>query len=334
MTGQTAVLLLIGCAVIVISIMILMHLLRSGASTGARRSTGLRKQVDEYRQEIADLSESEEAEPTFFSKETAENWQQAIDAEPERVKGETLETKLRYANLAWMPPYVVSLMQLLISLVAFAVAHVYMGIALQAFAAFAGPMMVNWWINRRIKRRVQKFDTDFSQFLVSVVGMLKTGLNPMQALESAAESLEYDSLVRQEVELMLERVRMGVSEDRSIGSFGEDIDQPEVELFVQALLLSKRVGGTLSDTLDRLAKQVRKRQTFKLAANGAVSMQRGSIYAIIVVIGFVQLYMFMIAREMVVGAWTNPKLAEWAQGTICIVLVAMLWINKLTKIKI
>jgi tight adherence protein B len=294
----------------------------------------LRGDVDEYRQEIVELSEDEEQEAAFFSKSTEENWQQAVDAEPERVKGESLRARLRYANLAWMPPYVVSLLQILISLVAFAVAYTYTRLILQIVSAFTGPMVVNWWINRRIRKRVNRFDMDFAQFLLSVVGMLKTGLNPVQALEAAADSLEEESLVRQEVELMLERVRMGVPEDRSIGSFGEDIDQPEIELFVQALLLSRRVGGTLSDTLDRLAKQIRKRQTFKMAANGAVSMQRGSIFAIIAVIGFVQFYMLLIAPDMVVGAWTNPKLAGWAQGAICIVLGAILMINKLTKIKI
>jgi tight adherence protein B len=334
MTGQTVVLLIIACAVIFISITILAHLMRSGTSTGVGRSKGLRGQVDDFRQEISELPEDNAGDVAFFSKGTEENWQQAVDAEPERVKGDTLRVRLRYANLSWMPPYVISLLQILISLVAFALAYVYCRLVLQIGSAFTGPMIVNWWINKRINKRVDRFDADFAQFLLSVVGMLKTGLNPVQALEAAADSLDEESLVRQEVELMLERVRMGVPEDRSIGSFGEDVDQPEIELFVQALLLSRRVGGTLSDTLDRLAKQIRKRQAFKLAAKGAVSMQKGSIYAIIAVIGFVQIYMLFIVPDMVVGAWTNPKLAGWAQGAICIVLVSLLIINKITKIRI
>lgn len=314
--------------------MILVHLARAGAILGGQKSHGLRGNVDEYRQEIPELSEDSEGQGDGFFQGAQENWQKAVAAEPERAKEETLRTRLRYANLAWMPPYVVSLLQILISLVAFAIAYVYLRLTLQIVAAFTGPVIVNWWINRLITKRVQRFDADFAQFLLAVVGMLKTGLNPVQALETAADSLEAESLVRQEVELMLERVRMGVPEDRSIGSFAEDIDQPEIELFVQALLLSRRVGGMLSDTLDRLAKQIRKRQIFKAAANGAVSMQRGSIFAIIAVICFVQTYMLLIAPDMVIGAWTNPKLAGWAQGAICIVLGAILMINKMTKIKI
>lgn len=334
MIGQTAVLITIGCAVILILFMILVHLEQAGVILGRQRSKGLRSHINEYRQPILELSNYSEEQGVSFDQEASDNWQQAVDVELERAREDSLRIRLRYANLAWIPPYVASLLQILVSLVVFAIAYIYLSLITQVAAAFTGPMIINWWINRRIRKRVQKFDSDFAQFLLSVVGMLKTGLNPVQALEAAADNLEEESLVRQEVQLMLERVRMGVAEDRSIGSFGEDIDQPEIELFVQALLLSRRVGGTLSDTLDRLAKQIRKRQTFKIAANGAVSMQRGSIFVIIVVIGFVQTYMVFVAPEMVIGAWTNPKLAGWAQGAICIVLAAILMINKMTKIKI
>ncbi len=334
MSGQTAILIVIGSAVVLISVVILAHLAQAGVILGRRRSNGLRSHINQYRQSISESSDYIEEEGVSFDQEVSDNWQDSVDVAPERSREDSLRNRLRYANLAWMPPYVITFLQIMISLVAFAIAYVYLRLILQVAAAITGPMIINWWINRRIRKRVQRFDADFAQFLLSVVGMLKTGLNTVQALEAAADSLEGESLVRQEVKLMLERFRMGVAEDRSIGSFGEDIDQPEIELFVQALLLSRRVGGTLSDTLDRLAKQIRKRQTFKIAANGAVSMQRGSIFAIIVVIGFVQTYMLFVAPEMVIGAWTNPKLAGWAQGAICIVLAAILMINKMTKIKI
>jgi tight adherence protein B len=164
--------------------------------------------------------------------------------------------------------------------------------------------------------------------------MLKTGLNPVQALEAAADNLEEDSVVRQEVELMLERFRVGVPEDRSIGSFGEDIAQPEIELFVQALLLSRRVGGSLSDTLDRLSKQVRKRRAFKMTASATVAQQRGSIWVIIGIMAVVQLYLFKMAPDMVEGAWTHPQLADFAQFALVLIWFGVMWMMKITNIKI
>jgi Flp pilus assembly protein TadB len=246
----------------------------------------------------------------------------------------SLQVRLRCAELSAVPVYVVGIVQITLSLGAFVLARIYLKEALQVASLFTGPLVVNWFINRRIKARVARFNSDFPQFLLSVVGMLKTGLNPSQALQSAAENLEIDSLVRQEVELMLERFRMGVPEDRSIGSFGEDIPQPEIELFVQALILSRRVGGNLSETLDRLAKQVRKRHVFTLAAESTVSMQRGSVWVIIVIMIALQLYMFNVLPEMVTGPWIHPKLAGYTQGTLVVIGVAILWMRKITNIKI
>jgi tight adherence protein B len=127
---------------------------------------------------------------------------------------------------------------------------------------------------------------------------------------------------------------LGVSEDRSIGSFGEDIHHQEIELFVQALILSRRVGGTLSDTLDRLAKQVRKRQNFKMAASGAVGMHRGSIWVILALISALQLYMLFSTPEIVLGTWRNPSLNGFAQAAVALMVVGVLWMNKMTRFKV
>ncbi|MCB0331821.1 MAG: type II secretion system F family protein, partial [Bdellovibrionales bacterium] len=166
----------------------------------------------------------------------------------------------------------------------------------------SGPFLMGFLLNRAVERRFKAFDQDYPQFLLSLVGLLKTGMNAMAALEAAANGLEQGSLVRSEVEIMMERLRFGVSEDRSIGSFGEDIYHPEIELFVQALLLSRRVGGTLSDTLERLAKQVRKRQYFRMAAQAAVGMQRGSIWFIIAILCALEAYLYVAYPRAVTDA--------------------------------
>jgi len=45
---------------------------------------------------------------------------------------------------------------------------------IQAMSLMAGPLFINWLIDRRIKQRVAKFDKDYPAFLLSLVGMLKT----------------------------------------------------------------------------------------------------------------------------------------------------------------
>ena len=133
---------------------------------------------------------------------------------------------------------------------------------------------------------------------------------------------------------MVERLRFGVPEDKSIGSFGEDIYHPEIELFVQALLLSRRVGGTLSDTLERLAKQVRKRQFFRMSAAAAVGMQRGSIWIIILILVGLEVYLLFTYPQAVTGAWKDDLGKQVWQFGIVVILGGIFWVRQVTKIRI
>lgn len=246
----------------------------------------------------------------------------------------TLEKRLKYAQLSGVPPYVFAIVQIAISVTAFLLARVWFFIGLQLLALTIGPLVVNNFINRRMNNRFKRFDKDYPQFLLSFVGMLKTGLNPMQALEACALNLEDRSLVRQEVELMLERLRLGVSEERSIGSFGEDVNHPEIELFVQSLLLSRRVGGNLSEVVDRLARQVRKRQHFRASAVAAVGLQRGSIKFIMAILISLEAYLYLMWPECVITTWTDPTASKIAQGGLCAILFGLWWVAQVTKIKV
>lgn len=246
----------------------------------------------------------------------------------------TLEKRLKFARLSSVPPYVFAIAQISLSVTAFLLARVWFFIGLQLLALSVGPLIVNGFINGRMNARFKQFDKDYPQFLLSFVGMLKTGLNPMQALEACAVNLDERSLVRQEVELMLERLRLGVSEERSIGSFGEDVNHPEIELFVQSLLLSRRVGGNLSEVVDRLARQVRKRQHFRASALAAVGLQRGSIMFIMCILVSLELYLYIMWPECVIITWTDPTASKVAQGGLCAILFGLWWVAQVTKIKV
>ena len=156
----------------------------------------------------------------------------------------------------------------------------------------------------------------------------------MTAIESASRALAPESLLRFEVDTMVQRLKMGVMEDKSIGSFGENIYHPEIELFVQALILSRRVGGTLSHTLERLSKQSRKRQFFRGSANAAVSVHRTSIWVILGILAGVDCYIYVVYPELVTDAWADDFGWLIWQGAIILSACAFLWIQQTTKIKI
>ena len=246
----------------------------------------------------------------------------------------TLQKKLKYAK--WkMPAVVYRLCCVGISIFVFVLVSQLFNILIQLMSLLVGPLVMSYILNRGVDKRFKNFDADYPAFLLSLVGLLKTGMNPMQAIEAASHGLNDGSLVKLECEMMIERLRFGVSEDKSIGAFAEDVYHPEIELYVQALLLSRRVGGTLSDTLDRLAKQVRKRQYFRMSANAAVGMQRGSIYFIIAILLGLEGFMAIFYPQAVFGSWNEPTGVGKQVWQTCAVVISLgiYWVNQVTKIK-
>lgn len=245
-----------------------------------------------------------------------------------------LRKRLRFAQLD-LHPTIYYLLQVVLSLIAFAVVNLMFSNPLLRLASLlSGPLFMNWVVNTRMNSRFKAFDKDYPTFLLSLIGLLKTGMNALTALQAASEGLEEGSLVKEEIDLMLERLRLGVPEDQSIGSFGEDVFHEEIELFVQALLLSRRVGGNLSDTLDRLAKQVRKRQYFRSSAVAAISQQRFSIWVIIGILVAISIYMSFMVPDVVFGTWKDPTGRQVVEGCLLMILGGIYWIRQVTKIKV
>lgn len=244
----------------------------------------------------------------------------------------SLEKRMKYGEWT-MPILQYYLLAGVVSFICFIIAFMKLNVVFQAISIFVGPIFMSALLNRSINTRFKAFDRDYAPFLLSLVGLLKTGMNPLQALGVAANGLDQSALVRNEVEVMLERLRLGVSEDKSIGAFGEEINHPEIELFVQALLLSRRVGGTLSDTLERLSKQVRRRQYFREQAVAAIGMQRGSIWFLIGIQCSLMVFIYIMVPRFIIDSTADPTGWQIWQFGILIVIVALVWIRKVSKIK-
>lgn len=200
---------------------------------------------------------------------------------------------------------------------------------------FCGGHLIAYnFVERRIAKRFKVFDQDFAPFMMSLVGLMKTGMNIMSAIDAAAERLGPDSTFRLEVARMIERLRFGISEEHAIGRFAEGINHPDIELFVQALLLNKQVGGSLSDTLERLARQARRRSQFRLQAQGAVGQQRGSVWVILLVIVGIQTMMYLNQPEMVLaGLKSDWGFVVWqCAGLMC--WLAVWLVGKISKIRV
>jgi len=320
--------IIIVVAAVCLLALFVMGFLIMGTPAGGQVSTKNQMQriVQAQRQEVVRKDRSQTAQAIFEAAQEAR-------VEKQTTSRLTLEKKLRFAQ--WkMPPLLFRVIEIAISIVVACLVNLKFDTVLTVIGLLAGPIFMRWLLTMFIEKRFKAFDADYAPFLLSLVSLLKTGMNTMTAIEAAAKGLEDGSLVKEEVILMLERLRYGVSEEKSIGAFGEDIFHPEIELFVQALLLSRRVGGNLSETLDRLAKQVRKRQFFRESAVAAVGMQRGSIWFILCIMVAMEVYLYFVYPQAITDAIKDSLGWQVWQVGIVAILLGMYWVRQVTKIRV
>lgn len=310
---------------IILFLCAILYVLLRGSMEDASPSGNLKTMVNAQRYSTEKIER--EARTSMFTVADAEALNKVASSEL------TLEKKLKYGR--WkIPPAAFRLLEVAISVLAVTIVHTKMNLFMQMISLLTGPLFMRFLLNMSIERRFKAFDNDYPNFLMQLVGLLKTGMNPINGIETASHALEPTSLLRIEVGLMMERLRFGVSEDKSIGAFGEDIYHPEIELFVQALLLSRRVGGTLSNTLERLARQVRRRQFFRSSAKAAIGMQRGAIWFILGIMVFLEFYLYFAFPEAVLGAIASPIGWQVWQAGLTLIMLGMYWITQVTKIKV
>ena len=250
----------------------------------------------------------------------------------------TLTDKLKYGSLA-VPASQIRMVQAALSFMLFLVvlllgnALVGPTYILAGLVLVLGPFWVIDYVDYRVKKRSELFERDYASFLMSFFGLLKSGLTTIGALEEAGKAMDDDSILKTEVELVVERIKMGLSDDQAMEQFGEDIYHPEIGPFLQAVLLSKKLGGNLSNTIERLAKQVRRRSQLKQQAQAAVGMEKGSLKVIAIVMFGILVYIGVTSPDLVVPALKDATGWIVAQCALCIIIGGVYWSRSVANIK-
>jgi tight adherence protein B len=117
--------------------------------------------------------------------------------------------------------------------------------------------MPNLMISLMRKYRLNRFNKDLPDSLLSISTMLRSGLNLNSAL--AMVVAESKGPIAQEFGLLLNELKMGVDFEKALDGMYQRVPIPDLELVVAGMKISREVGGSLADVLSRLAETIRRR---------------------------------------------------------------------------
>ncbi|HUH59006.1 MAG TPA: type II secretion system F family protein [Candidimonas sp.] len=114
------------------------------------------------------------------------------------------------------------------------------------------------YIIRRLKRRrAQHFDEQLPELLLALAGALRAGSGVQSALRHIVA--QSPTPLAQEFGLMLREQRMGVSFEQALGGLYSRMPTEGTGLVVSSLKIAAQSGGSLAETLERIAATLRAR---------------------------------------------------------------------------
>ncbi len=143
------------------------------------------------------------------------------------------------------------------------------------FFGLGGPYFI---IGKMIKRRINKFNSNFPDAIELMVRGLRSGLPITETLGIVAG--EISGPVGLEFRAVADRMKIGRTMEAALQETADCLGTPEFQFFVITLAIQRETGGNLAETLGNLADVLRKRAQMKLKIRAMSSESKASAYIV------------------------------------------------------
>jgi tight adherence protein B len=175
----------------------------------------------------------------------------------------SLQMRIRQAGLSWSRRKFYML-GLAVGLLGYFVAAIALGIGQITSASFgiaAALLVPNLVVNRKRKKRLERFIAGLPDVLDVIVRGVKSGLPLSDCLKSIA--VESDEPIRSEFKAIIDDHTMGMPLALAAARLPDRVPVPEATFFAIVIAIQSRSGGSLSEALGNLSRVVRDRKKMK-----------------------------------------------------------------------
>ena len=187
-------------------------------------------------------------------------------------------------------------------------------------------------IGKLIKRRVNKFTTNFPDAIELMVRGLRSGLPITETLGIVAS--EIPGPVGLEFRLVADKMKIGRTMEAALQDTADRLGTPEFQFFVITLAIQRETGGNLAETLSNLADVLRKRAQMKLKIKAMSSESKASAYIVgslpFVVFGLV----YMVNPGYMAGFFSDQRLMVAGLGGMVWMGIGVLIMAKMVSFEI
>jgi tight adherence protein B len=171
-----------------------------------------------------------------------------------------------------------------------------------AAAAVASPVILLRLWQGRYQRR---FLHVFPDALDLIVRAVRAGLPALDAIDLSAS--ETASPVGTEFRRMLDEMRVGIGMESALQHAADRIRVQDFRFFVVCLVLQRRTGGALAETLSNLSTVIRHRRAVRLKARALTAETKASAAVIATMPLIASAGFFFISPQMMSSLFVDPR---------------------------
>jgi len=153
------------------------------------------------------------------------------------------------------------------------------------------------------KKRLEQFNLQLTEALVTMSNSLRAGFSIQQAFETIVQ--EGRKPISQEFGVFVQQTRVGVGFEDALASMEERVGSDDLTLVVRAIEISRQTGGNLTEVFDIIASTIRERWRIegKIKSMTAMGRLQGIVVGLVPI--FLLFVMTAIDPQMMANFFTD-----------------------------
>ena len=155
-----------------------------------------------------------------------------------------------------------------------------------------GGLVPYGWVAVKARRRLNAFENQLPDLLVTLAASLKAGHSFKQGIQTVVD--EGQDPASKVLGRVITETKLGRPMDDALGETAERIGSKNFAFVITAVTIQRQVGGSLAGLFDMVADTVRQRQQFARKIKGLTAMGRASAYVLIALPFFVAIALTLL----------------------------------------
>ncbi|MCH4890441.1 secretion system protein [Acidaminobacter sp. JC074] len=207
----------------------------------------------------------------------------------------------------------------------------------QDLVVTAGVVVFIWnipkfFINRRIKNRVNDFNDQLNGGLILIANALKAGHSFMQAVSIAAR--ETQGVFSEELKILLKELNFGIPMDVGFNNLLRRVNSPDMKLVVNAIMIQKDIGGNLAEILENISETIRERQKIINEMKTLTAQGKMSGMIVMLIPFFLGGMIYLLNREYIMLLFQTRVGMMILGGALMNEVIGVMFIRKIIKIDV